>query len=707
MCFLRFLFFCFLLFAVACSPQINLHLTDRVSNNKTDVSFQHDCLYVAAFTEKKSKVHQIVSYCLTEWLPKWNFTKNNLDQHFTFAQLYKQNITSQQLYLWSTPMDVVERYQLYLNHHVTLDETSEEATQLFYNCTFPRFGPFCQYSLDIYESRYLSLNESIYIFYQQRYDPTNLTCYTHLECHRGTALLCLDWTEICDDIVDCQDGIDEQSCTQLESNTCDEDEFQCRNGQCISKTFWHDGGETFECLDRTDENPLNPLDTNQFFVNFSHEPVFAKEDILCPRRHYKVSLKLTSSCQGKRETILRKLLLSDDSHSMSGNCWLAVTCELRNTQGLDPKCRNLCPDRTCLDIITKDCPDMFPVPDGTLAFGHMFFAYTKEDIIKRKIGPPPPRYVCYNDQLCDGLYSNRSLISFNNATCRRSADFPLTFNSYAIARSDWYQMYIAPLSGLFDQCNKIIYNRTTNCDSSTMYQCINSSKCISSHRFCNALIDCPYKDDENCSPINGSCSIFGLGTFLGCTRRNISFPLVFLNDGICTCGFDEYNLCDDEVTESRYIRKHISFPTICDGFTELIPVLIDGRKETYETDCESWQCNNTYTRCDGFWNCFNGADEVDCDTSPLINCSSHHHICVSPNTSQFMCLPPKNANDGRTDCLGGTDEPKLCRLLDYIEDNDHNFYCITYSDKPCLSDLEFCKEKNCKDGADQQFCDKT
>ena len=35
-----------------------------------------------------------------------------------------------------------------------------------------------------------------------------------------------------------------------------------------------------------------------------------------------------------------------------------------------------------------------------------------------------------------------------------------------------------------------------------------------------------------------------------------------------------------------YIRKHISFPTICDGFTELLPININGRNETDETECE-------------------------------------------------------------------------------------------------------------------------
>jgi hypothetical protein len=102
-----------------------------------------------------------------------------------------------------------------------------------------------------------------------------------------------------------------------------------------------------------------------------------------------------------------------------------------------------------------------------------------------------------------------------------------------------------------------------------------------------------------------------------------------VRNGFCDCGLNEYSLCDDEIADVDYIRKHISFSITCDGFTELIPIVINGRNETDEIECSPWQCNNTYTRCDGFWNCLDGADEVDCDLSPLLKCPVHHHICFT------------------------------------------------------------------------------
>ncbi|CAF3865283.1 unnamed protein product [Rotaria sp. Silwood1] len=136
-----------------------------------------------------------------------------------------------------------------------------------------------------------------------------------------------------------------------------------------------------------------------------------------------------------------------------------------------------------------------------------------------------------------------------------------------------------------------------------------------------------------------------------------------IKDTVCDCEKYDFGLCEDERPDEYYAISHISFQTICDGFVELWPVNIDGRNETDETECEWWPCNNTYTRCDGIWNCFDGADEVDCDRSHLIHCPLQHHVCASPETNQLTCLPIQKANDGNIDCIGGTDESKKCRSI--------------------------------------------
>lgn len=126
------------------SSQINLDLTDQVSN----VILQYNCLHVAGQIEKETDPYQIISYCMNEWSLQWNIQVNNLHQRFTFDELYKLNIVSEQLYIWSAPIDVIERYQLYLDQISTSNEYLSIGTQLFFNCTLPRFGTLCQYTLD-------------------------------------------------------------------------------------------------------------------------------------------------------------------------------------------------------------------------------------------------------------------------------------------------------------------------------------------------------------------------------------------------------------------------------------------------------------------------------------------------------------------------------------------------------------------------------
>ena len=224
---LKYILIFILLHGLVDSFQINLDLTDVMSEDTKDSGLQHDCLHVAAHASQVNDPRQIISYCMAERPTQWNIQTMTGGRKLTFAELYKQRITSQQLYLWSAPMDVIERYQLYWNQNPIGSETST-ATQVFYNCTPPYFGTLCQYSFDHYNPYETPLDDIVHDIYQSEYKPTALTCYIHLQCTRGSSSACLDWTEICDGTVHClDDGRDEEHCWQLEISECGENEYEC------------------------------------------------------------------------------------------------------------------------------------------------------------------------------------------------------------------------------------------------------------------------------------------------------------------------------------------------------------------------------------------------------------------------------------------------------------------------------------------------
>ncbi|CAF3345369.1 unnamed protein product [Rotaria sp. Silwood2] len=313
-------------------------------------------------------------------------------------------------------MDAAEHYQFYLNQLLISNEASM-ATQVFYNCTPPSFGPMRRYTFDNYKSYHTSLNEIIHDFYLHRYEPMTLTCYVHLQCDRGSALTCLDWSEICDGKVDCLDGgRDKEHCWQLEVNDCEDDQYRCINGQCIPGTFFRDNTAIPDCLDGSDEY-FKATDNR---ANYAiAEPVFECEDITCTHSHRFWKRPLASSCVIKPSDLLMEAMFLDKPKSVLDECWSAFLCILHVPYTRDPVCLDLCGDRACDETIRKTCPDMMYVPAVPLFFGHVYFVYTKNESKYRPNLSLKPQYVYYKEQLCGGLIANKPFLVFNNVTCHR------------------------------------------------------------------------------------------------------------------------------------------------------------------------------------------------------------------------------------------------------------------------------------------------
>ncbi|CAF1500164.1 unnamed protein product [Adineta ricciae] len=598
------------------------------------------------------------------------------------------NITSNDLYLWSTSIDTIEQYEIYLE---TKDFSLSKWT--FYNCTLPRFGSKCQYEFSFYHENYSSLYEMIYDYYFNFTDTGNqLTCYTHLKCHRGLPPACLDWTEICDGKVDCLDGnFDEEHCWQLELNECQSNEYQCNMGQCIPYEFVRDDRECFDCIDGSDEEHGV---RNDVALVREPEPSFGYDDIRCETDF------LSRSCEINRHFLLSKSMFSVKDNSVTDECWSALKCYF----GLLDSSIDNDINGTCIPMIKKTCPDMLYVPNVPVFFGHIYTAYKKDDI--QSIDDYTLPYLCSNRSFHFGSLDLISDVSMKNTKCFKISRFDDWWTKHG---STWYFRYFLPITDIYNQLkemNPIINFPVNRCNQSNIYQCRNSSKCISFHRLINDISDCPYFDDEDISENTNSQLFVRLKhKFYKCHFTNRYILLTAIEDGKCDCGYLDKSFCEDESKYKTFVLKTISFQTICDHFHELYPVTIDGQKQTDESECEQWECDNIYTHCDGIWNCFDGKDENNCDSfSDFFSCSSQYRICVTRDTSEFTCLPMSQMNDGEVDCLGGTDEKKLCQF-DSSGTDIGGFQCMINGISTCLRLYRLCNDqKDCSYGDDEQFC---
>jgi hypothetical protein len=618
--------------------------------------------------------HQIIPYCMrpSNISNDELFSKNQsliLDgsKAVYFRELSRQGVSSQQLLSRSASIDLAERYQIYLNN-----PTISLSQQLFYNCLSPWFGPQCQYRFineevyyfdEIVKSTYLSLKASESVM-----DIQGQTCYIDLKCIRSPSLLCLDWREVCDGKVDCLDGDqDEKYCFELEMSECDKNEYRCRNGmQCVPLEFFNDNTVNPDCIDRTDEL-YGRFEDIIYHRSCNRDPSFRCEEHSCQPDLSDNFVCGDGECSdeiGKchtgRQNIMTHAMRALDPNGDTDHCRVAMTCITWQN------CPDLCSTvDACTKLIRTFCKQsLFVYPTYPFLFGHVRFIFSNNrslitvsnpDLISSDLIQLLPDYVCYNKQLCGDILPVTTIL-LEGLTCRH------IHSAFKLSDDYSWENLIYSIKKVFYQCSTIHdMKNQTNCSHSSLYQCANSSKCISKYRLRDGVQDCYENDDET------------LNTNLN--KSNSSF-------------------------NNHTMIKSDLFPLLCDGYIDM--QFDDTLNETDETNCNWWPCNNIYTQCNKIWNCHNGLDEINCSYLP--SCSPLFHPCISPDTFNFTCLSIDQAGNGVVNCVGGSDEPYLCRHKN-LHYSGNTFRCWNESSCLDISTSLLCDgKKDCLLNDDERLC---
>jgi hypothetical protein len=366
----------------------------------------------------------------------------------TMKELRENNISTDMLFEKLHPHDEIERYARFIHMASIGDLTMENETLC--NCFSNLFGIDC-----IYERPSQSMIESVlsqqFVSAQTR-SMALINCFVDdIECHAG--LLCLEWRQICDGIVQCENGIDESQCSLLEFHECESDEYQCRNGMCIAQEFLFDG--TIDCIDRSDEQ-----ETFHIILYYTSCPTKLKfdcDELLCRKDQFSCAdgqcldwrhlLTHQQSCQNRRNFYHRCELYTESPKSSTrptGMCHIGVT----NPISLSPcvsalRALLLGMNRAlALEYLTKNCPMLVPFPDGPIITNNLKFFYNRSIIqafypstasLSQTL-PVSPHLVCLTGSLiCDG-----KKMTLNGDYCF----------SYQIYQS-WIQYPFLPVSHIF------------------------------------------------------------------------------------------------------------------------------------------------------------------------------------------------------------------------------------------------------------------
>ncbi|KAH9513392.1 hypothetical protein Btru_034822 [Bulinus truncatus] len=166
-----------------------------------------------------------------------------------------------------------------------------------------------------------------------------------------------------------------------------------------------------------------------------------------------------------------------------------------------------------------------------------------------------------------------------------------------------------------DHCGDMTDEINCKSCSTSAWMCHNSSQCIQSNKRCDAFYDCSDHSDEL------DCDVCPNNSVRCYSSRKCSH-LSYLCNGIDDC---KDGTAGDEVN---------------------CPPGVDGKCEPHSWQCDSGTCIPFFSRCNGYNNCFDDSDEINCTF-----CQPDHVQCINGR-----CIPSNGLCNGIAECADGSDE---------------------------------------------------
>ncbi|CAF2101733.1 unnamed protein product [Rotaria magnacalcarata] len=600
-----------LVFHLFLSVKGSFHLYNTKKSDNRDYK---DCLY--SFTSNiPINEWQLVPYCIRHNLQTFDDDGLECDTEadYTFAVLKSKNTNSLHLYTWNAPIDTINDYQKYLS-----GGDLSLAGHHYCNCSANWFGTRCQYSFD-QSIETMTFDEIIMSQFKRKQplsdtyeivnDPSMLTCYEGLRCH---STICLDWRQICDRNLNCENGEDEpDECILLETNECKNDEYRCQYGTCIPKTFLIDF--SYECMDLSDENNNKPLYCDSHcYVSPSLFCDFHFGDALkfsCGDGEFTDFYEWRTSCNNGRDLFLRRNLLlaptpndTNNLTNISSECWFFMLCINRakhKTTKLFDLIHRTCEcssgsveESRCLTYFRKHCPTsfFFQTPWNPL---YPFIRFLYHNIPNYSSKWWYSTHACYNQSHCLTFpFSGLPLI--DGLVC-------ITHDRENVLYSD------ASVQQIFSACS-IPYTPML-ADDRRLFYCNKSMKLISKHRVQDDISDCYYMednfiakyssegkfvlDDEDASIMRN----FNLTDRFKCNTTDEWLPRWTIgvgNDSACGDKSDKLYLGSCKVTSDigcQFLRGLYSPPVFYvfqENCNSVLKLYFPVKNETDETNCEEW-----------------------------------------------------------------------------------------------------------------------